>query len=201
MDVRLIGPRSPSFLSDPDILDINSDRYIAMKEQRMVTIGFQRVQFNLLKSPYATNCSDYREIGYPSQFSCLTQCILAKAIRNGTGLPIGIPYEKADDYRFNVRHRLHDLQLDAYEDIECNRKCANVACHIVYYETKIMSRVNVRNQTGISLYLPSKPPLFVNYKPLLEMTEFLTLLGSVLGLWFGISAFSLVDTLANVRKK
>lgn len=48
-------------------------------------------------------------------------------------------------------------------------------------------------QAGIGMFLQTDGDLVVNYKPKLILTEYLALMASVVGLWLGLSAYSLLE--------
>jgi len=67
--------------------------------------------------------------------------------------------------------------------------------------------ITVRNGEYVSgigsvmLIQPASEELHVNYRPRMDFWEYATLLGSVLGLWFGCSCFGLLEQAGDWQHK
>ena len=170
-----------------------------LKQGNVSVVSYERKELNLLEHPFRTDCRHYRQ---ETQYMCLVECIIETSLKNGGMIPSGTAYSKIDDNRFNTSDvDMSQLQFGVIDSPICEKKCNQLSCQIISYEPKVTAYVNVAGQTGLAIQLPSRPGIIINYKPKLDLTEYLTLIGSGIGLWFGLSAFSLIDMVDFVSGK
>lgn len=85
---------------------------------------------------------------------------------------------------------------------DCKLKCSRVSCRLQQFTTTSISRdLKPLPVTQVVLNLPQNGELKVFYKPKITMVEYFTLFGSVFSLWFGISAFQVINQLTNCLYK
>src|SRR5207302_1397925 len=78
---------------------------------------------------------------------------------------------------------------------ECELKCDKANCHLEHYQ--VTSSSTPSNTSELYISFPNEPDVKVNYVPKMDFWEYVTLLSSVFGLWFGLSAFGFIDKIAN----
>lgn len=170
--------------------------------------AFQRRESNLLQYPFKTACRDYQAEKLVSQEQCIRYCLVNaepdKPLLHGDCVSVngqqlthdllGIPYSRVDDRLFEPSDLFTYNELQHPLVKRCNSECSQIGCRLVTYFSYSVTEVNwIDQSTAVGIQLPVEPDLIVNYKPKLTVSEYAALLGSIFGLWLGMSMFSLVD--------
>lgn len=186
------------FLSEPGHLP-DSIKYATngFKHERIQLIDYHRTELNLLKPPFRTNCRNYSDTGFLSQRDCLRRCAINESLAKDGRLPPRVAYTSVDDIPF-AGTESNNTHL--YSD-ECESKCKQIDCKIVRYAgiQKISLRYDDLPVTVWALQLPNEPDIVVNYKPLMLFAEYLAMMASILGLWLGLSVYSLFEIIVGVK--
>lgn len=148
-----------------------------------VALHYQKQELNLLPPPYTTKCFDYEQYGIHSQEECIAsfERVLYKN-SNFSELPSFVPV-KSDE---NVLIADESGFASNWSRKQCERTPCRLEQFTVYETVKRIKK----NIALISLMFPENGELVVNYKPQTGFWEFLTLFGSVFGLWLGLDVMS-----------
>jgi len=161
-----------------------------------LVVDYLRKEMNLLPPPFATRCRDYAGQGLNSQEDCLRECLLRKSLKTNHSIPSGYPYTKVDDIKMSIPSGTDSLTLDENFDHDCESQCNQIACRIVTYRTRKMGLIaTAEKTTALAIQLPAESGTRVNYRPKMTLTEYGALLGSIFGVWLGLSFFSLLDVM------
>ena len=145
--------------------------------------------YNLLKSPYPTNCLNYTETEYLSRNDCIRKCKINRSVDN-----CGVVSFQMDVYRNepNVTFAETEDQINCVKNLSlkksCRKACPKYDCFKQHFLTKIAShRNNTLYDSTINLAFSKDPQIVLHHKPKLESIEFMCFLGSTLSLWFGLA--------------
>ena len=155
-------------------------------------VTYRRQELNLMRQPFATKCRDYDKSDFYSQEWCYNNCIRKRLFHRKLSIPTQVPYMKT--WSLNATFvTSFDPQVIKKDISICNDQCSQLNCKLIEYVGHTVVDTPIANATVIYLQLPTSADLKVTYLPKLTITEFITLLGSVPGLWLGFSAMSLVE--------
>lgn len=166
------------------------------EKDRTLLVEYKRTELNLLEPPYTTNCRDYSKSGFKSQVDCLQRCSAKESITQQGGLPHHIPIVEGVNEPFAPYQAKN---FDVFSK-ECDRQCKQNDCRLEFYESQLSIAVEQSNMdwTVYSLRLPRVPDVIINYEPLMLFAEYLAMMASILGLWLGLSVYSMFDMLKSV---
>jgi hypothetical protein len=179
-----------------------------------------KVSIKKLPAPYESNCINYTDIGFQSRKQCLDNCeieLMLNLTKDSIDFKTTADNESKFKYKWK-RDLTLNISMDSLD--ECRRKCVLHNCLNEYYHLEKtsesdMSECNFDNQTSsyshhklnkfnfIGFKLNSKPPcariylklssfpMFVyRHVPKIEIVEFVCYVGSITGLWLGISVLT-----------
>lgn len=170
------------------------------------SLTYQYIHNWRLPHPYHTKCIDYEQV-YHTDFcrnNCtksqlLMRCKVNQTLRYFNKLPFTDIIGESE--RINMNYSLlHNRQLShiniskIYHDIEkyCNDRFNRLACtDRVFMTRKISEEVLYTNESYIRVYVPLNPNIYIQYKPMLDLFEYLTYVMSCLGIWTGMSVYNL----------
>lgn len=158
-------------------------------------MSVRRTEMNLLPPPFKTNCRDYLKENFVTQRDCYNECVRQFAIKTRTPVLRGVPYVVSDDVEHQNWTIMSEPRFDTFPvDKNCNRKCSQPACHLVeYFSPNFKDLPYTLETAAYGLFLQTHGDLKVNYKAKMTLMEWLPLVASCLGLWLGVSAYSLLD--------
>ena len=173
---------------------------ILLEHGHYYTITFSYKSFHLLKSPFATNCADYKsDKEFVSRKDCLRNCKLESSIKKCGVIPHYIEVYRGEASK-NFAMNDHDKTCLASLELgtTCLRKCPHVDCVKTYYKTSIGSKVSLKNDSEVTdqesivveFVLPTEPETTFIHRPRIETVEFICYLASTVSLWFGVSMLS-----------
>ena len=182
---------------------------IFLKSYSLYTLTYSVRSYQLLPSPYRTNCLDYsQKSGLKSRKNCIRKCktrhslekcgVLSDEIDIYNGEPNVVFAKTNKEWKCTRREKLDDI---------CLKECARYDCDKQYMEVKIIEIGNTNNYYNrVRLMIPFEPRTTFSHVPSIELIEFLCYLASTLGLWFGFSIISVYDwvkdlTMVNRQKR
>ncbi|KAI1293646.1 hypothetical protein HDE_06456 [Halotydeus destructor] len=142
--------------------------------------SYSRKKITLLPPPFATGCYDYTGHNLFSVRQCATRCM------NLTTLDVVIELDGDED-----EPDYETLGMDEAEQLAyCKEKCSRPTCVTEDYKMVEMWKEQ-SNETMVYISFPLSADFIVLYKEKLTFTEFTGLIGTVFGLWLGLSVLSL----------
>ena len=181
-------------------VDPSSWNSVLLAPGNYYSISFSYKSFHLLKSPFATNCADYKsDKQFVSRKDCLRNCKLERSIKKCGVIPHYIEVyrgEASKNFAMNDQDRTCLASLDL--GTTCLRKCPHVDCVKTYYKTSTSSAISLQNNSEVidkqiiqvEFVLPIEPETTFIHRPRIETVEFICYLASTVSLWFGVSMFS-----------
>ena len=180
-----------------------------LKSYQIYTLTYSVRTFQLLPSPYRTNCVDYSQsFGVKTRKHCIRKCKIRQSLEK-----CGIISDEIDIYRGeeNVVFGKTDEEWKCSRkeklDYICWNECARYDCYKQYMEAKIIEIGDTNAwYNKVRLMIPFEPRTTFSHVPSIELIEFLCYLASTLGLWYGFSVISVYDwikdlTMLNSRQR
>lgn len=191
-----------SWYGDSDSFAIHNR--ILNKSQNIIDynqVGLSYSTFKLVRlpAPYQTNCIDYVTIGYESYANCFEYCIGVLCAKMFGKNPYYLYSTEISTLPFlrNRDMKRNKTILIAMRDIEkeCRIKCAYTDCD---FEQIVPKKMVSTNSTFpiFELLAPNEPYVISEYKPQVQLVDFVTASLSCLGFWL---AWSPLDFLLKIQ--
>ena len=156
------------------------------------TYTWKLSSFRLLKSPYQTDCKDYRQsTEYLSRKDCIRKCkirvsvgeceVVFKAIDIQRGEP---PVHFGNSSKQSEQACFNNLNFTEI----CTKSCPNYDCSINYYEPVVLhkaKRPKNKPDTILQIMIPYESETSYYYQPRIEIVEFVCYLFSTFNMWYG----------------
>ena len=153
-----------------------------------------------LERPYDTNCMKNPE---KSDFACYRRCNIA-AFKTHNLFPSNeftiepLPMKHMNTKAVSNKTLLQDVKIKSNI---CQEKCKQKSCYDPYSVTSISVSGNLRNdRVSIVSSCSNRPATIIQFVPKISFMEFILYISSSLGIWFGISIFS-INPFKNSRMK
>ena len=164
---------------------------VVLKSQTLYTISNSVRSYQLLPSPYLTDCIDYSQaMAAKSRNDCVRKCKVRLSLEK-----CGVVSDEIDVYSgeenvvfAKTKHEITCTRREKLEDI-CWKECPHNDCFEQYMEARIIQSSDVRYDK-LRLMIPFEPRTTFRHKPCIQVIEFLCYLASTLSLWFGFSVIS-----------
>lgn len=163
-----------------------------------------------LPLPYQSGCNAGHNF---NQNECKRNCLI-ESLANLSKLPFSVIIDDSiinSANKFNLNHtfvNLIDLQNATVNsqllrsEEKCTFKCAGLTCHTSYSSTEALpTDGQAFAQMTFAVYAPRKSNVIIHTEPYMPVDEFLVLVLSCLGVWFGFSFLSLDPEQLAVRAK
>lgn len=147
-----------------------------------VRLNYQKQTLFLLPPPYTTQCYDYTRVGMRGQDDCTAKCERGK--NKNKEMPNNVPVLEHENVKFAFWTQPSN---------HCLKECSRTPCQLEQF-TVMISTKNATSGNGtsfVTLMFPDNGELNVRYKPKVDFWEFMTLFGSIFGLWLGVSGLQL----------
>ena len=159
------------------------------------SISFAYQSFKLLKSPYSTDCIDYKsDTQYVSRKDCIRKCKLKNSIEKCGVVSHEVQvFKKEPNIRFGATEEDFDCIKNISLDTICLKECPNLDCFKTYYRiinTAKYELDNTQNMLAIEFVTPTDPETIIIHRPAIDMLEFICYIASTVSLWFGLSIIS-----------
>ena len=169
---------------------------VEVKKSFHYSITFSLTSFQLLRSPYSTDCKNYyKETEFLSRKDCIRKCKLTESQDK-----CGVVSHEVDVYEneTNVRFAQSLEEVNCVKNLnlksDCVNKCPNYDCFKQDYAPKITAQYSSNyNHCEVDLAIPTDPQLTHHHKPKIETIEFLCFMASTFSLWFGFNLLSIYD--------
>ena len=171
---------------------------IPLQDQTFYSLSWVSDSFKLLKSPYRTDCRDYRiSSQYLSRRDCIRKCKLNASLDKCGAIHEDIDLKRDEPPVLfggqNIEKCIEQIDFEAI----CHKECRHHDCVINFYQPVIVSSYDHdENQipipiTTVEFVFPVKPETAYYHEPKLATIEFICYLASTFSMWFGVSIYSL----------
>ena len=163
-------------------------------------IIYKKILTHSLPLPFNTNCYDYANDGYISGTHCIALCRL-KHWKQFLG-------DQWPGYYFTSNQTSDQYMADIYEvffgsenktidkeiGIKCAKECKSMTnCYQETYDVKFVKYHYSFKYVWIRILPPYYPDQIIRHSPKMIFEEFVCLIGSLIGLYFGFSLMMLFD--------
>lgn len=154
------------------------------------TSRYQLFSTTNLESPYETNCYDY---GESTQEMCTTECLRNRSIELWNAIPSQvivtspIPLKQINDRNLSVSTMIDDIVNECKSNYCWKRNCIDSL-------TSTDTDKNLKSDReffSFILELPSTPDTIILSEPFMYTTDYVLLILSLSGSWFGFSILAL----------
>ena len=160
-------------------------------------VAFTQQSIELLPSPYSTDCLNYPTDAYSSDQACYQECITRLELNRFGCLNEGFLTLDALIsqwmHQFKQQPLCNSPQNKTIADecnLECKPNCLLNNFHI-YANFALKKNLNV-NESRFYLFPTERPFIKYIYTPKMEIDQLVYDLGGIIGLWFGLSAYSIL---------
>jgi hypothetical protein len=211
---HLVWPLEISINKDSgDYLNKIKDNYfhhfkIISTIERQIDFVFTQKSYQLLPSPYSTDCVNYPNEAHNSNEECIQDCLARLEWKYLGCLFLG--FETLENFiskPIEVHNNLCRKNHEQSEKIkrECSSECKS-NCRLHTYETSIKSYQDenskvFRNSSRIRIFPREKPFIKYIYTPKMDYNQLIYDLGGIIGLWFGLSVYSTISDLWLLRRR
>ena len=164
---------------------------VCLKSKTLYTLTYSVRTFQLLPSPYRTDCIDYkREMSAKSRNDCVRKCKVRLSLEK-----CGVVSDEIDVYSGEENVVFAKTKPDIactrreYLDDICWKECPRNNCFEQYMESRIIQSRPL-SYHKLRLMLPFEPRTTFRHRPCIQLIEFLCYLASTLRLWFGFSVMA-----------
>lgn len=154
----------------------------------------------LLPQPYATECRDYHLEGMSSRAECFESCVKVTSLKSWGDfhdiIAIYPEYQAIKEQYLNVTSKHRIPKVDPIADI-CSRQCRQKECHSEVY-VPVIERVTRTHLdlNQVSITLSPNPVITTETIPQVSLIQYLTDVGSSLGIWFGLTIVGVMEVVA-----
>lgn len=142
-------------------------------------VSYKKSNGKSLPWPYPMNCVNYRAIGYESQRDCICKCTKSRSKL----IPLLI--STTEDEHYNYTRKL----TPDYE--KCRKKCKKPDCEKNVFSVK--NNFKHSRLFAVAVMVPSQGELRSWEEPRYKWWTFAIMLGSLPGLWLGMSMLDVVS--------
>ena len=167
------------------------------------TFTYAVQSYQLLESPYSTDCNNYRET---TTFLSREECVRKCRIRESLSKCGVISYETdvirgEPNVRFSGKPEEEECIERLYLKKYCYDMCPKDDCLIDHYKQIEIAKYGAINQDEmtVAIFFSSEPETSYHHKPSVPLIEFLCYLASTIALWFGVSMFSIIFYLKSIN--
>ncbi|KAI1283197.1 hypothetical protein HDE_12894 [Halotydeus destructor] len=204
------GQGGSIWVHEPQDIGSKADDYLIIgMSNNVLAMKFGETRTTLLKSPYASNCYDYKVDHFRSKADCVTTC---KSY--GSMMAIGqwltsVPLSAMDNVfakRADTFASSSLIALNERLNIACNKHCHRDDCDAIFYSMKTKAPKGTSSILADRLTITVGPKAGLRTRsteqPMMTMTEFICLLGGVFNFWFGWSVIAITKLLRrkNIKK-
>ena len=160
-----------------------------------IGLSFSKKRFELMKSPYVTDCIDYKTTtNFVSQYECVFHCSITTSLDKCHVIAEDVNVYPKQTGRFTRNKQERNCTKRLNVDRFCYDRCPHPDCNIDHFQA-IKFYNSLRNDgkpdATVNLRIPSEPQTIYNSKPKIETIEFLCYCASLISLWFGFSFASI----------
>lgn len=159
----------------------------------------------LLGPPFKTDCFDYKVMGYANRVHCFESCIKNRTIQELGANPLIARITRDDDMSTCMSAKATAQTKDALAEMtmECEQRCRRQDCYQVVYSTHLKSSDTIFNTdiSGHVSFITNSPTATTESMAKMSFTEYVTDVGSAVGVWLGLSVLSLLGWLETVARR
>ena len=175
----------------------NSPVVFERKTFKYSYISYKKTSSHALETPYESDCHDYRKRGHFSRDSCIHECRREKLRTSFNAFPGSyLVYEnKSKETIFEPYKKFVVYpEIDQAIGKSCMKECGTqTECDQEFYSWNKVVTQYFWLKFSILIFAPSVPDIIYTQSPKLIFEEFVSYVGSLVGLWFGFSIIMLSD--------
>lgn len=161
--------------------------------QNFFSFSYSVFNYHLLPFPYVTNCGlNNGKEGW----ACRRDCLTSHCIRKLRKLPVNflideksnyLDFRLLDDYVLSSNITLQNAYTQIYD--MCSKLCKKPQCHYQRFNTDLQHEGTLPgvNVIRVRVALPQYPSISVRHVPVYEINDYVLLIMSCMGTWFGVS--------------
>jgi hypothetical protein len=162
-----------------------------VQRYNLIRAIYSTIEIIRMPSPYDTHCIKYPKGG---RKGCENKCVLNGTIEMFNKVPFTTiemyPRDIGHIGRTIIANKNNSMALDALER-RCEQKCYQEECDSLFFSTSILKEERGDYDLfSVLVQAPITPRIKVALIPLSQLTDFLVMVTSCIGTWFGISAMS-----------
>lgn len=173
--------------------------FVPAPSNAMIVSSYNEYQSYLLLPPYSTACLNYETIGYTDQAGCMDSC-REQIFMTKFGGKSSMQRHYLNDSKSRVelagkRPTLQELPARMLEATRlCMPTCDRKDCIQKTFMPVTLATYALTDSDGISAHvfkIPTSPTLVTMAFPKVRLVEFVTMIASCFGFWFGLSALQM----------
>ena len=178
--------------SGSNLLDYQRWNAYEVKNKTFNKLTWKLASFRLLKSPYKTNCRDYRLSNkYLSRKDCIRKCKIEVSVDECGVIYEGIDLMRSDPpIKFGNYGNASQKNCLNFTNI-CGERCPQFDCAIDHYKPVVLLSTKRPKGALLQIQIPSEPETSFTHQPRIELVEFICYLASTFNMWSGFSMYSL----------
>ncbi|KAI1294684.1 hypothetical protein HDE_06085 [Halotydeus destructor] len=190
--------------------------YVSGTDTKTFTYGsnianYYELTFGMVSSEKVDNhrkstCMDYRSLNYESQFDAILDCIIKRFQRENPGYWPSMIYaaEDADKLHHNIDAKFKEKSIDNLTEY-CLKKFHSEDCIKTYFTPKVTwsllfnrTEMGLDRYTRLSLNVPYG--IEIKFREIVKyrFVELISYFGSLLGVWLGLSIFTIIFSPASL---
>lgn len=176
-----------------------TDNSTGLGARNFITLSYSVYKSTLMKYPYKTNCIDYEDREFESQFQCIDSCVTKEYESRLTFNPFTTLTRDPAATVPNITQVANSFDDVTFIDELCNDKCKEPDCKSVLFVPKIVGTTESED-FEYELYLSVDPVISTKLKPEINIIDFVTYILSCIGFWFGFSPLVFIGSFKVAHK-
>ena len=180
-------------INSSHILDsmFSFNQYLTKKAKPSARLHYRQIHRIKLKAPYQTKCQNFQN-GYKTGLEYMLDEINNETINElGISIPFIATYNDSANYRKVISYKyFQDENFLTVLNQKMNRSYVK-ECHTIFHITT--AEIFDDNDVTILVYWPQDEKLVLKYVPKQDLIDYIVYVCSCIGIWFGLSAFSIFD--------
>ncbi|XP_025018033.1 uncharacterized protein LOC112539574 [Tetranychus urticae] len=192
---------SVPWFPDPNFFYIN-----IKKNYNLYSFSFSKVIVQNLPKPYHDNCR-VRPGNFDDVSQCYDNCLVKQFTKIVGAYPREYTVKNGDNFKLIANYtqevKYNDLSYQLYRS--CLPLCGHTDCILTKYRLNQRKEYHLDSSSDKTLDIqvyPSPLIVVIKYrKPVISDSNFISSLGGLIGLWFGVSFCSLFNSMSNICNK
>lgn len=190
--IRILSLSSHS-VNSSHILDsmFSFNQYLTGKAKPSARLHYRQISRIKLKAPYQTKCQSIQD-GYETGLEYMLNQINNETIDElGISIPFIATYNDSANYRKVISYKyFQDKNFLTVLNQKMNRSYRK-ECHTMFHITT--ADVSDDDNVSVAVYWRQDEKLVLRYVSKIDLIDYIVYVCSYIGIWFGLSAFSMFD--------
>ena len=187
----------------PKVMRRGSELMSSETVSNMYEITYTHFEFHLLPLPYRTRC-----IAFKGTYDCASQCLINHMVKQFDKLPFSeLIFEsdpRANRHHFNQEDLSNKTARAALQKAvrSCEGRCHSDGCVSSKYSSRINSELRPEHKNiRFFVMIPDMPATKIFHEPKIYPVEFVVILLSCFGTWYGMSVIAFNPFDLRMRRK